>query len=325
MTKRIIFGLVWVLISSSFNFCMATSIDKIQGVYVVDKVSLMKSLLTESGVITESSMKSVQAQMKEEGASFELMANLLLANTIIEFNIKGDSINGIISVMGETSLIKSLIIERNDSLVVKRNQHDAYLIPIEKGLLFRISGSKLSFKLLKTDRKELSFIAKEAIQKEREKEKFEQNLGKWQKGNYIDEFGDEIKDGYAYVWIEGTKQSSTSTKEKVYIMAFVKNEKLNFQFYDRDMDSKESLPDDKFGIMKLKFSDGTIKSEKIYFTSDGVFESGEKAVLFKYISENSDLVKVLIDLNTAESYYSDKYIFSIEKNNLDTIRNEMNK
>ena len=121
------------------------------------------------------------------------------------------------------------------------------------------------------------------------------------------------------MWIEGTKQSSTSTKEKVYIMASIENVKLNFQFYDRDMENKKSLPDDKSGIMKLKFSDGTIESEKIYFTSDGVFESGEKAVLFNYISENSDLVKVLIDLKTAESYYSDKYIFSLGKNNLTEI------
>jgi hypothetical protein len=321
MIKRLIVALVWVLVSSSFNFSKATSIDTIQGVYVVDKESLIESLFAESGAATESTMKSIKAQTKEERVSIALIEYLLSA----ELNIKGDSINGIISFMGETLWIKSLIIERNDSLLVKGNQYEGCLIPIEKGLLFRISGSKLNLKFLKTDRKELSFTAKEAIQKEREKEEFEQNLGKWQKGNYIDEFGDEIKDEYAYVWIEGTKQNSTSTGKTVYIMAYVKNERLNFQFYDSDMGSKESLPDDNFGIMKLKFSDGTIKSEKIYFTNDAVFESGEKAVLFNYISENSDLVKVLIDLNTVESYYSDKYIFSIKKSNLDTIRNEINK
>ncbi len=325
MKKRIIVVLVWILISSSFTFCNASSIDKIQGVYVINKESLMKNILTETGMASESLMKTIQTQMEEDGTSFELIANLLLANTIIEFNIKGDSIKGIISIMGETSLIESLIIERNDSLVVMGNQSEAYLIPIEKGLLFRISGSKFDLKLDKTDRKELSFIAKEAIQQEIEKEEFEQNLGKWQKGNYIDEFGDEIKDGYAYVWIEGTKQNSTSTKDKVYIKALIENEKLNFQFYSSYLDGEESLPDDKFGIMKLKFSDGTIESENIYFTNNSVFESGDKTILFDSISKNSGLIKVLIDLNTVESYYSDKYIFSIGKNNLTEIIIELKK
>ena len=230
MAKKIIFVLVWILISSSFTFCNATSIDKIQGVYVVDKVSLVKSILAESGIATESEMKDIQTQMKDEGTSFDVMANLLLMNTIIEFNIKGDSINGIISIGGETLLVNSLIIERNDSLVVKGNQNEAYLIPIETGLLFRISGANFDIVLNKTDRKELSFLAKEAIQKEKEKEEFEQNLGKWQKGNYIDEFGDNIGE-YTYVWLKGTKQSSISNKDTVYIKAFIENEKLIFKIY----------------------------------------------------------------------------------------------
>lgn len=319
MKYRLIAVSVWFLFSSSITICNAKTIDKIQGVYVANKESLMKSLLSETGIATESLLKNIQSQMEEEGTSFELMANLILANTIIEFSIKDDSINGIISIMGETLLVKSLIIERNDSLVVRGNHSETYLIPTEKGLLFRISGLNFDIELNKTDKNELSYIAQEAIQYEKEREEFEENLGKWQKGNYIDEFGDEIEEEYAYVWIEGTKQNSPSTEEKVYIRAFIENEKFNFQFYDSDKFSKESLPDDKFGIMKLKSSDGKIESEKIHFTNDGVFESGEKTVLFDFISENSDLVKVLIDLKTTESYYSDKYIFSIGKNNLTEI------
>jgi len=315
MIKRIIFGFVWILIFSSFTFSNATSIDKIQGVYVVDKASLIKSFLTETGFVTESVMKDIQTKMREEGTSFELMANLFLANTIIEFDIKGDSINGILSIDGKTSLIKSHIIERNGRLVVKGNQNEAYLIPIEKGLLFRIPGSKLDLRFLKTDRKELSFLAKEAIQKEREKEEFEQNLGKWQKENYIDEFGDNVGE-YSYVWLKGIKQSSNSNKDDIYIKVFIENEKLIFKIYSNDLEREESLPDKEYGIMKLKFPDGTVESEKIYFKDNSISESGDKTILFDYISDNSGLIKVLIDLNTADSYYFDKYIFSIEKNNL---------
>jgi hypothetical protein len=41
--------------------------------------------------------------------------------------------------------------------------------------------------------------------------------------------------------------------------------------------------------------------------------------------KNNDLIKVLIDLNSAESYYSDKYLFSIGKNNLTEIMIELQK
>ncbi len=88
------------------------------------------------------------------------------------------------------------------------------------------------------------------------------------------------------------------------------------KIYNNDLESEESLPDEEYGIMKLKFPDGTVESEKIYFKSNSVSESEDKPILFDYISKNSGLIKVLIDLKTAESYYSNKYIFSIEKNNL---------
>ncbi len=288
--------------------CSTNPTAKIQGVFEVDKESLKNSL---------------QLEMEGENAFAIGLLNVALENAVIEFCIKGDSINRILFMAGETTLLESKIIERNDSLIISAPDFEAHIIPTETGLTYSAVGSDMTLELNKTDRTDLSSDTKKTIEAQKvaikEKEEFEQNLGKWQEGNYVDEFGDKTGDGFAYCLIRGTSENSISTQNEVYVKAMVQSGKLYFQIYNSSFSMKESFPDSEFGRMKLKFPDGKVESERVLFYDNSVSESGDKAILFDYISKNDGLVKVFIDLSTASNYYSDKYQFAIEKNNLTEI------
>lgn len=308
MRKRIINGLIIVMTLSIMISCSTSPTAKIQGVFEVDKESLKSSL---------------QSEMEGENAFAMGLLNVALENAVIEFCIKGDSIKGILFMAGETTLLDSRIVERNDSLIISAPDFEAQIVPTETGLKYSAIGSDMSLKLNKTDRTDLSSDTKKAIEAQKvaikEKEEFEQNLGKWQEGNYVDEFGDKTGGGFAYCLIRGTSENSITSNNEVYIKAMVQSGKLYFDIYNSSLSMKETFPDSKFGRMKLKFPDGKVESERIFFYNNGVSESGDKAILFDYISKNEGLVKVFIDLSTASKYYSDKYQFAIEKNNLTEI------
>lgn len=307
MIKKLTNGLILVFTILIMISCSTNPIAKIQGVYEVNKDSLKTSL---------------QKEMDGENALAAGLLNVALKNAVIEFDIKGDSISGILFLAGETTLINSLIIERNDSLVIKTGESEAYLIPTKKGLSYRASGSKMSIILDKTERTELSPETLKAIDAQKkaikEKEEFEQNLGKWQEGNYVDEFGDKTGDGFAYCLVRGNSENSISTKSEVYVKTMIEDKKLSFQIYNSSMSMKESFPDSEFGIIKFKLPDGSVKSEKIFFYKNGAYED-EKAILYNYMLQNDGIIKVFIDLSTASDYYSDKYQFEIQKNNLTDI------
>jgi hypothetical protein len=308
MRKKIINGLILAMTLSIMISCSTSPTAKIQGVFEVDKESLKSSL---------------QSEMEGENAFAMGLLNVALENAVIEFCIKGDSINGVLFMAGETTLLESKIIERNDSLIISASDLEAQIIPTETGLTYSAIGSDMSLKLNKTDRTELSSDTRKAIEAQKvaikEKEEFEQNLGKWQEGNYVDEFGDKTGDGYAYCLIRGTSENSISTQDEIYVKAMVQSGKLYFQIYNSSLSMKESFPDREFGRMKLKFPDGKVESERVFFYDNNVSESGDKSILFDYISKNDGLIKVFIDLSTASDYYSDKYQFAIEKNNLNEI------
>lgn len=309
MKRKLLNGLILIFTLSIMISCSTNPTAKIQGVYEVNKYSLNASF---------------QKEMDGENALAAGLLNVALKNAVIEFDIKGDSINGILFLAGETTLINSSIIERNDSLVIKTGESEAYLIPTKTGLSYRASGSKMSITIDKTERTELSPDTRKAIDTQekakKEKEEFEQNLGKWQEGNYVDEFGDKTGDGFAYTIIRGTSENLITTKSEVYVKAMVRGEKLYFQIYNSSMSMKESFPDSKFGSMKLKFPDGSVKSERVFFYDNSVSESDDKAtILYDFISQNNGIVNIYIDLGTASEYYSDKYQFEIEKNNLTEI------
>lgn len=314
MKKRLTNGLIFIFTLSVMISCSTNPIAKIQGVYKVNKDSLRTTL---------------QKKLESSNAFTTGLLNLALKNAVIEFDIKGDSINGILFLAGTTTLINSKIIERNDSLVIKTGKTETYLIPTKNGLLYKPFGSNASIMLDKTDGTELSAETQKAIQAQKkaikEKEEFEQNLGRWKKGDYVDQFGDKTGDGFAYCLIRGTSENSITTESEVYVKAMVEDKKLNFQIYNSSLSMKEIFPDDKFGIMELKFPDGSLKSEKVFFYKNSVYESGDKAILYNYIKQNDGIVKVYIDLSTASDYYSDKYHFEIEKNNLAEILKKLKK
>ena len=304
MKKRLTNGLILIFTLSIMISCSTNPTSKIQGVYEVNKDSLNASL---------------QKEMDGENDFAAGLLNVALKNAVIEFDIKGDSINGILFLAGETTLINSPIIERNDSLIIKTGESDAYLIPTKTGLSYIPSGSKMSITLDKTERTELSPDTRKAIEVQKkaikEKEEFEQNLGKWQEGNYVDEFGDKTGDGFAYCLIRGTSENSITTKSDVYVKTMIEDKKLSFQIYNSTLSMKESFPDSEFGMIKFKLPDGSVKSERFFFYKNGAYED-KTAILYNYMLQNDGIIKVFIDLSTASDYYSDKYQFEIQKNNL---------
>ena len=220
---------------------------------------------------------------------------------------------------GETTLLDSKIIEHNDSLIITAPDFEAHIVPTETGLSYSAIGSDMTLKLNKTDRTELSSDTKKAIETQKvaikEKEEFEQNLGKWQEGNYVDEFGDKTGDGFAYCLVRGNGENSISTNSDVYIKTMIEDKKLSFQIYNSSMSMKESFPDSEFGMIKFKLPDGSVKSEKFFFYKNGAYED-DAAILYNYMLKNDGIIKVFIDLSTASDYYSDKYQFEIQSNNL---------
>ena len=169
MIKKITSGLILVLAFSIMISCSTSPTAKIQGVFELEKESLKNSL---------------QAEMEGENAFAMGLLNVALEKAVIEFYIKGDSINGILFMAGETTLLESQIIERNDSLIITTPDLEAHIIPTETGLTYSAIGSDMTLKLNKTDRTELSSDTEKAIEKQRiaikEKEEFEENLGQWQ-------------------------------------------------------------------------------------------------------------------------------------------------
>lgn len=308
MKKRFTSGVMLMFFLTIIISCNTNPTAKIQGVYEVDKESLKETFKSE---------------MESENSMALGLMNLALENAVIEFCVKGDSINGILFIAGEKIILDYQIIQRNDSLVMNGPDFEAYLIPTETGLAYRASGSGKTINLNKTDRTELSSDTKKAIENQnaaiKEKNEFEQSLGKWQEGNYVDEFGDKTGKGFAYCFIRGTSENSISTQNEVYVKGMVQGENLYFQIYNSSLSMKESFPESKFGRMKLKLPDGSVESLKVFFYDNSFFEDGDDPTLYNFVLKNEGIVKVLVDLSTASDYHSDKYQFAIEKNNLNEI------
>jgi hypothetical protein len=267
--------------------------------------------------------------MDGESAFAVNLLNVAIENAVIEFEIKDDSINGLMFLAGESTLVNSNIIVRNDSIVIIVGETEAYLFPTELGITYQISGADMNIKLLKSEKTSLSEETINAIEKqkvaEKEKKEFEQNLGKWQKGNYVDEFGDKTGDGYAYALIRGSHDNSYSTNSEVFVKATIESGALYFQIYNSSLTMKESFPDSEFGRIKIKYPDGEVKSERIFFYNNSASESpnDKNNLIYNYILINDNELKLLIDLSTASDYYSDRYQFNIQQNNLNDILSEL--
>lgn len=148
MQKRLTNVLFMIFALFIMVSCNSSPTAKIQGVYEVNKDSLKATLLEQIG--TDNPM----------AAGF---LNLAIENAVIEFKIEGDSMRGIIFLGGETTLVNSQIIERNDSLIVQNANNEAYLVPTEKGLLYKANGTNMSIVLDKSDKKELTPAVQDAL------------------------------------------------------------------------------------------------------------------------------------------------------------------
>lgn len=307
-------NLVWQLaigtILMTIVSCQSSPTDKIQGVFNADKASL-KTMMKE--------------KMGNENAFATALLDKAIENAVIEFKISGDSINGLMFLAGQTTILSSKIQVRNDSMFAKSENSDFYLIPNEQGLLFKNKNSEKGVQLVKSDQQDISSDTKEALknlaQKEKELKEFNDNLGKWQKGNFVDEFGDNTGKGYPYSVVRGETENSSVIKSDVFVKTTIDGESLYFQIFNSSMTMKENFPDSEFGTIKIKFPNGDVKTEKVFFYKNTVSESPDdkNKLIYNHLMNDSGELKILIDLATASRYYSDKYQFTISKKNLDEI------
>ena len=290
--------------------CQSSPTDKIQGVFNADKASL-KTMMKE--------------KMGSDNAFASALLDKAIENGVIEFKISGDSINGLMFLAGQTTILSSKIQVRNDSMIAQTENSDFYLIPNEKGLLFKNKNSEHGIQLIKSDQTDISSDTKDALknlaQKEKELKEFNNNLGKWQKGNFVDEFGDNTGKGYAYSIVRGEHENSSVIKSDVFVKTTIDGESLYFQIFNSSMTLKENFPESEFGTIKIKFPNGDVKNEKVFFYKNTVSESSDDKndLIYKHLINDSGELKILIDLSSASQYYSDKYQFTISKNNLDEI------
>ena len=295
-----------ILFLSLFISCNKNPASRIQGVYKVDKELLKDNLSSKMGDVS--------------GLASGLF-NLALENAIMEFQIEGDSVNGMFFMAGETTLLEGRIVKQNDSLIISSEELKAHIIPTKTGLTYSVVGSDAIITFLKTDQAELSTDTKAGIIAEKasvkKKKEFGESIGKWQRGYYVDEFGDKTGEGYVYGLFRGTESSSSSTlDDDVYIKAMIESNGLIMEIYNTKLSSKEALPDEKFGTMKMKFSDDSVESQRIFFYNNTISEAGDKNLLYDYIKNNDGEVKVLVDLSSANRYMSRRYNFTIHRANL---------
>ncbi|MBK9043444.1 MAG: hypothetical protein IPN97_09695 [Saprospiraceae bacterium] len=296
--------------------CQSSPTEKIQGVFKADK-SLLKNMMEEKIA-------------SDNGFASTLLENAI-KNALIEFKISGDSINGLMFLVGQTTVLSSKIQVRNDSMIVQSENSDFYLIPNDKGILFKSKNSDQGIQLIKSNQIDISAESKGAIKKiaqnEKELKEFNDNLGKWQKGNFVDEFGDNTGKVYPYLLVRGDHENASIIKSDVFIKTTIDGGSLYFQIFNSSMSFKENFPDNKFGTIKIKFPNGDVKNETIFFYKNMISESPDdnNELIYKHLMNDNGELKILIDLSTASEYYSDKYQFTISKNNLDEILTEVKK
>lgn len=294
--------LLFVLLS-----CNTNPIDKIQGVYSGDKNSLKETL---------------QKDIDDNNILDSKLLKVAIENAVMEIMIQKDSVIGLIYVAGESMLINSKLFTRNDSIIIIVDDKEAYLIPAKTGLFYRMPESGVNILFVKSGQTELSERTREAIieqlNAERESKAFEENLGKWQKGNYVDEYGHNTGKSYFYCLIRGKHENSVSLNNEVFIRASIENNRFYFEIYNSSHTTKENFPSRKFGSIRIEFPDGTIKTERIFFYNNKASESprDRKKLIYNYLITNSGKLKLQVDLNTASDYYTDKYLFSIQSDSL---------
>ena len=305
LTAHICISILFV----TFISCKDSQIKKIQGVFMADKESLKKN---------------TQEKMGTDNAFASALLNKVVEKAVIEFKISGDSIKGIMFLAGQANSIKSKIEIRNDSLFIKSENGYVHIVPNEKGFLFK------DIQMIKSNQEDLSASTKttmeDLIKKRNELKEFTENLGQWRKGNFVDDFGDKTGEGFPFTIVSGSHQTSTVVNSDVYIKGIINSGGIYFEIYNSTFSFKENFPEGEFGTIKIKFSNGEVKSEKVFFFENTMSESPDdkNPLIYNHlIGDETSELKILIDLGTASRYQTDKYQFALEKGNLDKVLSEM--
>jgi len=288
--------------------CKDNQLGKIQGVYKADKESI-KGKLQDMG--TDNALASV-------------FLNKVIENAVIELQINGDSIKGILFLAGQTNSINEKIGTKNDTLFIESKNGEIQIIPNDKGFLFD------KIQMIRSTENDLSIETKSAmeayIKDQKELKEFTESIGKWKKGYFVDEFGDNTGEGYPMILALGSHETSTTISSDVYVKGILNKGEVYFSVFNKSLSYKENFPESKYGSIKIKYPNGDVKNERVFFFKNSVFESPEdkNPLIYNYLmSDETREIKILIDLSTANSYYSDKYTFSLQKGNLDTILAEI--
>ncbi len=300
-TTQLLFALLFATLIS----CKESPTKNIQGVFIADKESL----------------KSAAAgKMGNSNALASALLKKIVDNAVVEFKIKDDSIKGVMFLAGITNTIHAKIESKNDSLFVKTDNSSFLIIPNNEGFLLN------EIQMIKSNQDDLSPKTKTALEdhlkKQAELKDFKDNLGQWRKGYYVDELGDKTGKGYPFIVLAGSHENSTVVNSDVYVKGFMSNDKLFFEIYNSTFSFKENLPESEFGVIKIKFPNGEIKTEKVFFFQNTLSESPDdkKPVIYNHLVSSSDgELKILIDLGISSSYRTDKYQFSIKRGNLDEV------
>ncbi|HEY9170088.1 MAG TPA: hypothetical protein VIN72_11415 [Lutibacter sp.] len=311
---NLMFLLVILVLLITIMSCQSNPIDKIQGVFNVDK-TILRSVLTESAYKNKLPVSD--------------FLDKAIENTILEFKINGDSIYGVMSFAGDEKILNSKIKVINDSMVIKFDNSEAYLIPNDKGLFFKNKNAKSGMQLLKSEQKNLTDntleILKNLIQIEKVQKKISDSLGKWQKYNAVDDFGDNTGKGYPCLVVLGVHNNTVIENSEVYVTLTIQGEIIDIQIFDKSMTLQETFPDRVSGTVKVKFPNGDVKNDPIWFYSNTGYLSidGKSPMVYNHLLNEVGELKILIDLSTASEYYSDKYLFTISKSNLTEILAEL--
>lgn len=315
---KIKFSWSLLLLISSINLisCQNNSLDEIQGVYIADKESLKNS---------------ISQNINNNNAITSALLDKAIENAIVEFRISEDSINGLILLLGQPVILNSKISIKNDSLITSSNGSNFYLIPNNEGIVLRNKNSKEGIQLVLSENIDLKPETKKTILKlfenEKAKKEFTDNLGRWKKGNYVDEFGDKTGKGYPYSIIKGEHENSSIVHSEVFIKASIEREKVCLQIFNNSMTLKENFPNDKFGMIKIKFENGDVKNEEVFYYKNTIYESSEddNNIIYNHLLNDKSDLKIRIDLSNVSKYYSDIYQFVISKNNLEEVLDQIEK
>lgn len=301
---------LFLVVLISLISCQSNPTNKIQGVFKADKGSL-KEMAKEN--------------MGNETAFADALLAKVIQNSVIEFKINGNSISGLMFFAGQTTIIDSEIVVRNDSMFAKSEDSDYYLSPNEKGLLLKGINSKLGIQLVKSEQSDLSSDTKTALKKAGSEaellKEFKDNLGLWYKGNVVDEFGDQTGETFPVTIVSGEHENSSIINSDVFVKATIDKNGLYFQIVNSRLTLNKNLPNREFGTIKIKFPDGEVKTEEVFFFNNTISESidSEKPLIYDHLINESGELKILIDVGTASRYYCDKYRFNISQSNLNEI------